>query len=85
MNSTKLTDESKNEINKILMTSQLFLNHLSQSSHNTDEIDNKTQLIYQFIENNEEISGGVKQKIFRFIRDVMYHRILLLFIPTELN
>ena len=85
MNSTKLTDESKNEINKILDDlSNSFLNHLSQSSHNTDEIDNKTQLIYQFIEkNNEEISGGVKQKIFRFIRDVHVSQENLIAIHTH--
>ncbi len=85
MNSTKLPLEAKNEINEILNDlSNSFLNHLSQSNHNTDEIDNKTQLIYQFIEkHNEELSGGVKQKIFRFIRDVHVSQENLIAIHTH--
>lgn len=72
MNSSNLTDEAKNEINQILDDlSNSFINHLSQSSHNTDEIDKKTGLIFEFIKkHDEEISGGVKQKIIRFIKDV---------------
>jgi len=43
MNSSNLTDEAKNEINQILDDlSNSFINHLSQSSHNIDEIDKKT-------------------------------------------
>ena len=67
MNSAKLTEDAKKEITKILEDlSNTFLDHLAQSNYNTDKIDAKTALIYQFIEkHNEELSGGVKQKVFR--------------------
>ena len=69
MNAAKLPDDAKKEIKEILNDlSNSFIDHLSQPNHNTDKIDAKTELIYQFIEkHNEELSGGVKQKIFRFI------------------
>ena len=72
MSSPKLPDKAKNEIIKILEDlSNTFLDHLSQSSHNTDFVDAKTASIFEFIKkHDEEISGGVKQKIFRFIKDV---------------
>ena len=71
MNSAKLPDEAKKEINEILNDlSNSFLDHLSQSNYNTDIIDSKTASIFQFIErHDDELSGGVKQKIFRFIKD----------------
>lgn len=71
-NSPKLDDSAKNEIKTILDDlSDSFLDYLSQSSHNTETIDIKTQSIFEFIKiHDEEISGGVKQKIFRFIKDV---------------
>ncbi|MEK9602828.1 MAG: hypothetical protein VW127_00185 [Flavobacteriaceae bacterium] len=72
MNSPKLDDTAKNEIKIILDDlSDSFLDYLSQSSYNTESIDLKTQSIFEFIKkHDEEISGGVKQKIFRFIKDV---------------
>tara|TARA_B100000900_G_scaffold141376_1_gene119757 strand:+ start:2087 stop:2593 length:507 start_codon:yes stop_codon:yes gene_type:complete len=85
MNSAKLTEDAKKEITKILEDlSNTFLNHLAQSNYNTDKIDAKTALIYQFIEKyNEELSGGVKQKIFRFIRDVHVSQENLIAIHTH--
>ena len=85
MNSTKLNEDAKKEIRKILDDlSNTFLDHLSQSNYNTDKIDAKTALIYQFIEKyNEELSGGVKQKIFRFIRDVHVSQENLIAIHTH--
>ena len=85
MNSAKLTEDAKKEITKILEDlSNSFLDHLAQSNHNTDKIDAKTALIYQFIEkHNEELSGGVKQKVFRFIRDVHVSQENLIAIHTH--
>jgi hypothetical protein len=70
--SSKLPDEAKQEIKKILEDlSNSFLNHLSQTLHNTDTIDAQTESIFEFIKKHDEgISRGVKQKIFRFIRDL---------------
>ncbi len=72
MNSAKLTETAKSKIKEILDDlSNSFLAHLSQPSHNTDNIDAKTESIFEFIKiHDEEISGGVKQKIFRFIKDL---------------
>ena len=85
MNAAKLPDDAKKEIKEILNDlSNSFLDHLSQSNHNTDKIDSKTDSIYQFIEkHNEELSGGVKQKIFRFIRDVHVSQENLIAIHTH--
>lgn len=85
MNSAKLSDQAKEEINEILNDlSNSFLDHLSQSNYNTDIIDNKTALIYQFIEKyNEVLSGGAKQKIFRFIKDVHVSQENLIAIHTH--
>tara|TARA_S200000501_G_scaffold319877_1_gene314411 strand:- start:9126 stop:9632 length:507 start_codon:yes stop_codon:yes gene_type:complete len=85
MNSSKLPNDAKNEIKEILSDlSDSFLNHLSQSNCNTDKIDKKTELIYKFIEkHNDELSGGVKQKIFRFIRDVHVSQENLIAIHTH--
>mgnify|MGYP003689071289 FL=1 len=85
MNSAKLSDQAKEEINEILNDlSNSFLDHLSQSNYNTDKIDSKTALIFQFIEkHNEELSGGSKQKIFRFIKDVHVSQENLIAIHTH--
>ena len=85
MNSAKLQDEAKKEINEILNDlSNSFLDHLSQSNYNTDKIDSKTALIFQFIErHDDELSGGVKQKIFRFLKDVHVSQENLIAIHTH--
>ena len=85
MNSAKLQDEAKKEINEILNDlSNSFLDHLSQSNYNTDIIDSKTALIFQFIErHDDELSGGVKQKIFRFLKDVHVSQENLIAIHTH--
>ena len=49
MNAAKLPDDAKKEIKEILNDlSNSFLDHLSQSNHNTDKIDAKTDSIYQY-------------------------------------
>ena len=69
---SKLSTSKKEEINNILHDiSQSFINHLSQSSHNTTDVDKKTENIFKFILNNEEeIPNSSKQKILRFVRDL---------------
>ncbi len=70
--SPNLPGEDKNTIKKLLRDlSDSFLDHLAQHEHNTDEIDRKTESIFKFItDKDEQLSGGIKQKIFRFLRDV---------------
>jgi hypothetical protein len=70
--SEKLSEEAKEEIERRLNDLSIsFLDHLSQTRYNTDSIDVKTDSIFEFIKkHDEQISNGVKQKIFRFIRDI---------------
>ena len=69
---SKLSISKKEEINNILHEiSESFINHLSQSSHNTTDIDKKTENIFKFIlDNEEDIPNSLKQKILRFVRDL---------------
>ena len=69
---SKLSISKKEEINNILHEiSESFVNHLSQSSHNTTDIDKKTENIFKFIlDNEEDIPNSSKQKILRFVRDL---------------
>ncbi|MDG1968256.1 MAG: hypothetical protein P8I30_02400 [Flavobacteriaceae bacterium] len=85
LSSRKLSDDAKIEIVSILEDlSESFLNHLSLSNYDTSKIDQKTALIVDFLEkHDEEISGGVKQKIYRFIRDVHVSQENLIAIHTH--
>ena len=48
-----------------------FLNELSKPDINLKKIDNNTEQVFNFLKNNEEdISGGIRQKVVRFLRDV---------------
>tara|TARA_B100000767_G_C19761713_1_gene535431 strand:- start:83 stop:823 length:741 start_codon:yes stop_codon:yes gene_type:complete len=48
-----------------------FLNELSKSDINLKKIDSNTEEIFNFFKTNEEeISGGLRQKAIRFLRDV---------------
>ena len=69
INSSKLSDDSKNDVKTLLIDlSDTFLNYLSKDDNNSAEIDKKTESLFDFIiAHGEEISGGVRQKIFRFI------------------
>ena len=69
---SKLSFSKKEENNNILLEiSESFVNHLSSPSHNTTEIDLKTENIFKFIlDNEEDIPNSSKQKILRFVRDL---------------
>ncbi|MBN09778.1 MAG: hypothetical protein CMC79_05360 [Flavobacteriaceae bacterium] len=48
-----------------------FLNELSKSEIDFERIDKNTESIFAFFKNNsDEISGGIRQKAIRFLRDV---------------
>ena len=85
MNSTKLSDDSKNDAKVLLVQlSDTFLNYLSKDDNNSEEIDNKTESLIDFIiAHSEEIPGGVKQKIFRFMRDLHVAQEKLISIHTH--
>ena len=85
MNSTKLSDDSKNDAKALLVQlSDTFLNYLSKDDNNSEEIDKKTEsLIVFIIAHSEEIPGGVKQKIFRFMRDLHVAQEKLISIHTH--
>ena len=85
MNSTKLSDDSKNDAKALLVQlSDTFLNYLSKDDNNSEEIDRKTEsLIVFIIAHSEEIPGGVKQKIFRFMRDLHVAQEKLISIHTH--
>ncbi|MEE3034991.1 MAG: hypothetical protein VX325_04015 [Bacteroidota bacterium] len=85
VNSANLGDDAKEKSKKLLVDlSNSFLDHLSQSDTNTKKIDEKTEAIFAFVRENEEnIQGGTRQKIFRFIRDVHIAQENLLAIHTH--
>ncbi len=85
VNSANLGDHAKEKSKKLLVDlSNSFLDHLSQSDTNTKKIDEKTEAIFAFVRENEEnIQGGTRQKIFRFIRDVHIAQENLLAIHTH--
>jgi len=85
VNSPNLSDEAKEKSKKLLIElCDSFLDHLSQSDTNTKNIDEKTEAIFAFVRENEEnIQGGARQKIFRFIRDIHIAQENLLAIHTH--
>ena len=85
VNSANLSDEAKEKSKKLLIElCDSFLDHLSQSDTNTKSIDEKTEAIFAFVRENEEnIQGGARQKIFRFIRDIHIAQENLLAIHTH--
>ena len=85
INSSKLSDDSKNDVKTLLIDlSDTFLNYLSKDDNNSAEIDKKTESLFDFIiAHGEEISGGVRQKIFRFMRDLHVAQEKLISIHTH--
>tara|TARA_X000001036_G_scaffold160855_1_gene152552 strand:+ start:1954 stop:2697 length:744 start_codon:yes stop_codon:yes gene_type:complete len=69
---SKLSDEKlENFSNLIIKLETDFLDELSKSTIDLKKIDKNTQGIFDFLKNNdEEISGGIRQKAIRFLRDV---------------
>ena len=64
--------EQKQEINAILIDiSNTLMAHLKCNETKTSGIDNSIQKVYDFIQQNKElISGKIKDKTFRYLKDV---------------
>jgi|TARA_B100001059_G_scaffold45966_1_gene38780 predicted membrane chloride channel (bestrophin family) len=69
---SKLSEEKlKDFSNLIIKLETVFLDELSKSKIDLKKIDKNTQGVFDFLKNNdEEISGGIRQKAIRFLRDV---------------
>jgi len=70
---SKMSDELKSESErKIQELNDALFNHLNTKSEDTQGFDNKLNAIFDFIKTNREsISGGTREKLFRFLRDVV--------------
>jgi len=71
--SEALNSEEKNEIMKLIsQTNHGLYDYLTTSSEDSSDFDRKIKkLIDYFINTKETISGGTKQKIFRFVKDIV--------------
>ncbi len=70
----KLKEEEKKEVNSFMsdINDSLFAQLKSSDEDNTAEFDQKMNSLYSFIEKRpEKISGGNRDKIFRFLKDVI--------------
>ena len=69
---SKLSDEKLEDFSNLIIKLETdFLDELSKSTIDLKKIDKNTQGIFDFLKNNdEEISGGIRQKAIRFLRDV---------------
>ena len=70
---SKMSDELKSESERKMqeLNDSLF-EHLNTKSEDTQGFDNKLNAIFDFIKTNREtISGGTREKLFRFLRDVV--------------
>ena len=72
LNAAKLEDSKKAEADQLMIKiSTDFMAHLSGDDHDTTNVDENMENLFQFIhQNSEGISGGTRQKIFRFMKDV---------------
>lgn len=70
---SKMSDELKSESErKIQELNDALFNHLNTKSEDTQGFDKKLNAIFDFIKTNREsISGGTREKLFRFLRDVV--------------
>ena len=69
---SKLTDDKLNDLSRLLIKLESdFLKELSKPKIDLKKIDFNTEEIFRFLKTNEEeISGGIRQKAIRFLRDV---------------
>jgi hypothetical protein len=69
---SKLSDDKFKELNLLMnKLENEFLEELSRPKINLKKIDGNTEELFSFLkDNNEEISGGVRAKAIRFLRDV---------------
>lgn len=72
LNASKLSDKAKAQGQGLLITiSDDFMDYLTGSINDTYTIDQNMAALFGFVEENSEmISGGTRQKIFRFMKDV---------------
>lgn len=70
---SKMSDELKSESErKIQELNDALFKHLNTKSEDTQGFDKKLNAIFDFIKTNREsISGGTREKLFRFLRDVV--------------
>jgi predicted membrane chloride channel (bestrophin family) len=68
-----MSDELKSESErKIQELNDALFKHLNTKSEDTQGFDKKLNAIFDFIKTNREsISGGTREKLFRFLRDVV--------------
>lgn len=71
-NSGKLDVMKKEAADQLLISiSNDFMGYLSGDKHDTTQVDQNMENLFQFIHQNSDcISGGTRQKIFRFMKDV---------------
>lgn len=67
-----MPDGQKEEINGILLNiSNTLMAHLKSNTTSTADIDSSIQKIYDFLQEHKEfISGKIKDKTFRYLKDV---------------
>jgi predicted membrane chloride channel (bestrophin family) len=72
MNSASLPEEQKKEIAEILLDiSNTLMDHLKSNRVNTVDLDASLQKIFDFVQLNKEfISGKLKDKIFRYLKEL---------------
>jgi len=73
LHNSKMPDEMKLESSRVLkeLNDALF-GHLNTKTEDTSEYDAKLKAALDFIKiNKESISGGTREKVYRFYRDVM--------------
>lgn len=71
-NNSSMPDGQKEEINGILLNiSNTLMAHLKSNTTSTADIDSSIQKIYDFLQEHKEfISGKIKDKTFRYLKDV---------------
>ena len=72
MSNNRLTEENKTEIDNILLEiNHKVLDHLGSSDHSTKDMDEIVNKVYAFVlSENGTISARLKDRVFRFMRDV---------------
>ena len=72
MSNKELSDENKNEFSNILLEiSNNTMCHLKNNECSTKELDEIINKVYKFIINKDDIiSKGLREKVFRFMKDL---------------
>jgi len=72
MSNNKLTEEQKIDVDKILLeVNYKVLDHLAGSDHSTKDMDEIVNKVYAFVlSENDNVSTRLKDRVFRFMRDV---------------